>query len=239
MLQDTKEWVGPGGVRTVNFDEMFTFKTPTGAEKPDPKPIGDGQDPFHWLQDMRNKDPDEILTALVEGDPLQIADSCWRVLREMGYMLSEERLLEAGLEEIAFRTSRAEFGQIQLDWIDHCLRLAIERLVERDAMDVMDTLYLEEDPRFPLFIVEHLNVRDIYAKQASIEFNSLPRETRIAFYEVFCDLRPVKEYLDEHGISEDVLKRRIEDALESLGNFDSDGIPSTPKSQKPDAEDKS
>lgn len=209
-----------------------------GLEQPRLAPLAPGADPLPWLKGLCGSQPEAILECIFHGDPLELRDACPEVMRRMGYMFDPTRLMESALEELAFQASRAEPGEILSAWVDSCIQAACERLCERDAEDPLESLHKEQDERYPAFIVEWFNVRDIYAKQGSVLFNLLPRATRLAFYEVYAEGLPVQEYLERTGETRAELRVHLEHALQSLGCLDPDGIPSSPMNNGTNEQDR-
>lgn len=213
-------------------------ESPEDLQQRQPTPLAPGADPLPWLQGLSGQDPDGILECIFHGDPLELSSACPMVMRRMGYMFDPTRLLESALEEVAFQASRAAPGEIQAGWVDACVQAACDRLCERDAEDPLESLHKEQDERYPEFIVECFNVRDIYAKQGSVLFNLLPLATRLAFYEVYAEGLPVSQYLQNSGETREELRVHIKNALQSLGCLDPDGIPSSPAKNGTTEEDR-
>jgi len=210
-------------------DMPFSFEEPVTNPRPKLKSLAPGQDPLHWLMAMRGAESRRIMHAIFEGDPLGLIPLSAATVRKEALMLHPERLLEACMIEVAYQTELVDLGDIHKDWLEKCATGACTRLVNRDIVPPSKLEEDERDDRYPDYIVDFLGVPKHHAKDAAKHFNQLIRETREAFFDVYCESLPIEEYYENTGETQEQLTLRIGYALTALGLLDPNGKPTMPK----------
>jgi hypothetical protein len=169
--------------------------------------------------------PEENLGRLVADDPLRLFSWSAAWLRERFLLVDAERVFVRALGQIAFDGAGASAGELDSPWVLARLDRTIHAILdeEREEERSMPFQCPPEDPRYGG--LREMGVVGVFARTASIFFNSAPRGARRAFRHVCLDKRPIEECLGAGPWTLESLREDVWSAIRALGYHRRDGRP--------------
>ena len=153
--------------------------------------------------------PEEILQRIFDGDPLGLMPRIEERVRKFAILIDEPRIYSATTARIAFDARYFDGDSDVLDWFDHCIDLAVRRLIERDAEEEKSGIPPPKpfDPHW-IAMSKMLGIEPPLARRAIQVFHSLPLLTRRTFYALTIEGKSLNRWVAEgHGPPEKVQDR--------------------------------
>ncbi|MFT7670467.1 MAG: hypothetical protein ACI8X5_003176 [Planctomycetota bacterium] len=139
---------------------------------------------------------------------------CIDVMRDAGFFLSQEDLLEQSLVRIALQPEVTDYST---EWLEERITEAmIDQLhIDRERLEVGDTGSTETNSRDRLLVLG-IGVRADRVLASAVAYNALPMRVRHAFYGVAMDNHELDELIGTEWADLDELSEDIHLALEAL-----------------------
>jgi len=166
---------------------------------------------------LRRRSPREILAALVDGDPLEIAPRVRQQIEDSALLVDPRRLLLRSLARIAHAAPRYSGTPPLTAWIEQRIVQSIDELLAEDRELVRDGTPVPStsDTRYA-YVSEILGLEPDQALRPCVAFNALPREVRSAWFAVAVAGKTVNRYVAEgHGPPENV-RAHLKQALRTI-----------------------
>lgn len=172
----------------------------------------------HWPAFLRGDDPEEIYARLLgDGDPLRLQERVAKRLREVWFLLEQDRLVTR-TAVLCAKAALAEPAPDDLEaWTIARIDQAIEQLVRRDEeAERCDPQHVEESEKhFPL--LTHALLRDpARVREHCVRFNALEPLARRAFFELMIEGREVVEVIEGGPWNRESLHAYVLQALATL-----------------------
>jgi hypothetical protein len=166
----------------------------------------------YWPSFLRGT-ANEILSRMLESDPLRLRERSARRLRERWLLVEPDRAHVCSVALVA-KGAAAEDAPEDLDaWAVARVDAAIDQLVEADIQAEEEQAPLEEHERvFPL-LTDALMLDPGRVRECAVAFNVLDPLPRRAFFELMIEGRQVPDMLETGPWDEDLLYRDIHLAL--------------------------
>ena len=172
----------------------------------------------YWPAFLRGDDASEIHARLSgDGDPLRIRERVARRLREVWFLLEQDRVAARTYLLCAYGAATEPAPEDLEVWSFGKIDLAIQQILHRDAEaeEREPGLLEEEEKQFPL-LVECLLREPGRVRHYSVAFNALPELTRRAFFELLIDGRDVLEVIEGGPWNRESLRAHVLQALAVL-----------------------
>lgn len=172
-------------------------------------------DPLAYL--LRFKTPEDVFSALSQGDALQITARSHSVLKTECLLLDLDRLCRRSTVRVAIARPSYE-GEPDLDaWLDIQIRDAIRDLLLEDLREATEgVMSLEEwDPRYG-FLTDMVGVAPEKARLACVKFNQLTWSDRACFFSACVDNLNLPQLLERTQWTRTELRESLIRCFEAL-----------------------
>ena len=189
-------------------------------------PAGDGEHGFDDDSERRRvfEGPPEDVLERVSADFRALMDTVVARVRERAVLLDLPSLMPRSAARFAYRAAEAAEAPDLDAWMASCVDDAIDDSLAHDKQDVvLGNLALSgaDDTRVP-FIVSLVGSEPGLVLEGVVRFNSLPKQSRLAFLAVFVEQRTLADCV-ESGMAVD--KEEMSVLLkQALHAFDPDGL---------------
>jgi len=186
---------------------------PVSAAKPHPAP----EEPV-WKRVLSGASPREILSRLVDGDPLELRSRCEARLRSQAILLDRHRLHLRTAAHVA-RHAAGYAGSPPIDvWLAEKIKKAVQELVA-EAVEFAAAGAITEPPEDDRLaaIAEALGMDPSVLARGCVAFNRSPYEARAAFFGLVLDGRDPHEWCRENSSTSERARAALKSALWALG----------------------
>ena len=165
--------------------------------------------------------PAEVMTRVLEGDPLEIRARCRERLEEEALLLSLHRLHLRALARTAHGAPRYR-GSPPLDaWLRTCIDQSIADLLEEDRDEERSFALSDGELEHPYaYIADLLQCEPELARSACVAFNALPRDDRRTFFAVVIERTPLIRFVAQGNGPPTKVKDALRRAFRALGLAD-------------------
>jgi hypothetical protein len=165
--------------------------------------------------------PREVLTKLIDGDPLELGRRCQERTTSQALLLDARRLYLRTCAHVA-RHAGKYAGTPSLDvWLAEHVRRALKELVAEDAelLRARDLAEIPEDP-WVLGIANLLGIEPALASRGCAAFNQAAHGVRSAFFGIVIGGQPIADWASENGTTPERARADLKRALWLLGARD-------------------
>jgi DNA-directed RNA polymerase specialized sigma24 family protein len=199
-----------------------------------------------WRPWLAGATPREVLSRIVQDDPLHVRERVATALREGAYLLDADQVQLRSLALVARHAARyrgrPEFGA----WLDGLVAEAVQSILREEAERECSLDVANEDrgrgadacrersaahetlvPAVFLALAKPLGLEPAAMGRACAAFNRLPTTDRTAFFALVLDSRSLDELARESGESATEIARHARrglDAILSVSNSDGDAL---------------
>jgi len=169
--------------------------------------------------------PEEILQRIFDGDPLGLMPRIEERVRKFAILIDEPRIYSATTARIAFDARYFDAATDVIDCFDHCINLAVRRLIERDAEEEKRGIPPAE-PFDPYWIAmsKMLGIEPPLARRAIQVFHSLPFLTRRTFYALTIEGKSLNRWVAEGNGSPEEVRDRLQYTLIMISTLGKCGL---------------
>jgi hypothetical protein len=171
----------------------------------------------HWRALLAGNSPREVLSRIVQGDPLGVRERVAQRLREDAYLLDADRVHLRCLARCARMAPRYRGSPELPVWIDALVVESVAELLREDAET------RRREPSQPArgacafdALARPLGLDPAAMRQACVGVNRMPREDRKAFYELVIRGRSLDALAQQSGPTPTPIARRAPAVLENV-----------------------
>lgn len=168
-----------------------------------------------WSRLLAGSSPREILSRLVQGDPLGVRQKLARVLDEQALLLDADRAQLRALARCAREAMRYN-GKPEIEtWLEERVREALAEIVREDAEAVRANAPIEPSSAFDA-LARPLELDPVEMRRACAAFNRLPLQDRRAFFDWVLRSGSLDRLARDAQTNASEIARRARRALEVL-----------------------
>jgi hypothetical protein len=165
--------------------------------------------------------PAEVMTRILQGDPLEIRARCRERLEEEALLLSLHRLHLRALARAAHGAPRYRGSPPLAVWLRTCIDRSIDDLLDEDRDEERSFSLTDGELEHPYaFIADLLQCEPELARSACVAFNALPREDRRTFFAIVIERTPLVRFVAQGNGPPMKVKESLRRAFRALGLAD-------------------
>jgi len=181
------------------------------------QPIPTPEEPV-WKRVLSGASPREILSRLVDGDPLELRSRCEARLRSQAILLDRHRLQLRTAAHVA-RHAPGYAGSPPIDvWLAEKIKKAVQELIaEAVELTAAGEIAQPPDDDRLVAIAEAMGMDPSVLARGCVAFNRASFETRAAFFGLVLDGRDPHEWCRENSSTPERARASLKSALWALG----------------------